>query len=70
MSVLSVLLTQPAFADAIKQIPQAKKRESVVAKIPRLSEIDKPATSIQEWLSQSSTPNAQSSVQVTGVSTR
>ncbi|MEH2047297.1 TonB-dependent siderophore receptor [Nostoc sp.] len=67
MSVLSVLLTQPAFADAIKQIPQAKKRESVVAKIPRLSEIDKPATSIQEWLSQSSTPNAQSSVQVTGV---
>ncbi|MCC5599901.1 TonB-dependent siderophore receptor [Nostoc favosum] len=69
VSVLSVLLIQPAFAKAIEQIPQVKedKKGSVVAKIPRLREIDKPATNIKDLLSQSSTPNAQSPVQVTGV---
>ncbi|MEH2466265.1 TonB-dependent siderophore receptor [Nostoc sp.] len=69
VGILSVLLIQPAFAQAIEQIPQVKqdKRGSVFAKIPRLSEIDRPATNIKDWLSQSSTPNAQSLVQVTGV---
>ncbi|AFY34758.1 TonB-dependent siderophore receptor [Calothrix sp. PCC 7507] len=69
IGVLSVLLTSPAFAEAIEQIPQTKKDKSgsVVAKIRRLSEIDIPATNIKDWLSQSSTPNAQSPVQVTGV---
>ena len=69
VGVLSVLLTPPAFAQAIEQIPQGNqdKRGSVVTKIPRLSEIDRPATNIKDWLSQSSTPNAQSPVQVTGV---
>ncbi|MBG1260508.1 AMIN domain-containing protein, partial [Nostoc commune] len=69
VSVLSVLLISPAFAKAIEQIPQVKedKKSSVVAKIPRLSKINRPATNIKNLLSQSSTPNAQSSVQVTGV---
>ena len=69
MGVLSVLLTPPAFAETIEQIPQEKEDKGglVVAKIPRLSEIDRPATNIKDWLSQSSTPNAQSLVQVTGV---
>ncbi|WP_234017030.1 AMIN domain-containing protein [Nostoc sp. 'Lobaria pulmonaria (5183) cyanobiont'] len=69
VGVLSVLLIQPAFAEAIEQIPQVKegKRGSVVAKIPRLSEIDRPATNIKDFLSQSSIPNTQSPVQVTGV---
>ncbi|MEH2118997.1 hypothetical protein [Nostoc sp.] len=57
VDVLSVLLTPPAFAQAIEQIPQGNqnKRGSVVTKIPRLSEIDRPATNIKDWLSQSST---------------
>lgn len=69
VGVLFVVLTQPAFTEAIEQIPQRKKDKSglVVAKIPRLSDIDRPATNIQDWLSQSSTPNAQSPVQLTGV---
>lgn len=69
VGILSVLLTPPAFAETIEQIPQGNqdKGGSVVTKIPRLSEIDRPATNIKDWLSQSSTPNAQSPVQVTGV---
>lgn len=61
VGIVSVLLIQPAFAQAIEQIFQVNqdKRGSVVTKIPRLSEIDRPATNIKDWLSQSSTPNAQ-----------
>ncbi|MEH2275549.1 MAG: hypothetical protein V7K40_12375 [Nostoc sp.] len=53
VSVLSVLLTPPAFAQAIEQIPQGNqdKGGSVITKIPRLSEIDRPATNIKDWLS-------------------
>ncbi|MEC4812876.1 MAG: TonB-dependent receptor [Scytonema sp. PMC 1069.18] len=68
----SVCVIFPAKADVVQQSvvqPNTYKSLSPITKIPRLNEITIPATTMEQWLSQSSTPDSQiqSPIQITGV---
>ena len=73
--VMSVFVAFPAKADMIQENqeklkpPNTSNSEFFITQIFPLNEIDRPATTIKEWLSQSSTPvpDSQSPIQITGV---
>lgn len=72
---MSVFVAFPAKADMIQEnqeklkLPNTSNSEFFITQIFPLNEIDRPATTIKEWLSQSSTPvpDSQSPIQITGV---
>ncbi len=66
---LSVFVAFPAKAGVVQESQESSNSQSPITQIKRLNEIDRPATTIKEWLSQSSTPvlDSQSPIQITGV---
>jgi len=71
----SIFVVFPAKAEVVQESqggavpPNNSDSQSPLTQIPRLNEIERPATTIQEWLSQSPTPvpDSPSPIQITGV---
>ncbi|NEP57136.1 MAG: TonB-dependent receptor [Symploca sp. SIO2G7] len=69
----SVFVVFPAKAEVVQEsqgsavLPNTSNSQSSLTQIPRLNEIDRPATTIEEWLSQSPTLIPDSPVQIIGV---